>query len=154
MDDLIVYCHVIGIIVTSSGVYDCSMVLQAQKLAFCIKIPVHVTMLLLCNVLLSQAKTTTVTHLGEDYDSLMTQVAGNKGTATSCEDMRNCFFGDYMDSSKAPEERNYAEVVDVPALISTMEGYLVDHNGQSLFYATASVDLHDVLHRPCETLIY
>ena len=34
MDDLIVYCHVIGIIVTSSGVYDCSMVLQAQKLAF------------------------------------------------------------------------------------------------------------------------
>lgn len=98
-----------------------------------------------------QAKTTTVSHLGEDYDSLMTQIAGNKGTAISCEDMRNCFFGDYVDSSKAPEERNYAEVVDVPALITTMEGYLVDHNGQSLFYAVPSVDMHQVLHSSHET---
>lgn len=79
-----------------------------------------------------QGKTTTSTHLGEDFDSLMRQVAGDKSLAISCEDMRNCFFGGYVDSSKGPEERTYAEVVDVPALITTMEGYLVDHNGQSL----------------------
>ena len=46
MDDLLFcLCHVIGVIVTSSGTYDCSIVLQAQKLAvdpamtpLCIKI--------------------------------------------------------------------------------------------------------------------
>ena len=63
----------------------------------------------------------------------MSQAGSTKGTAISCEDMRNCFFGDYVDSSKDPEERTYAEVVDVPALITTMEGYLVDHNGQPRF---------------------
>ncbi len=83
-----------------------------------------------CLIFLVQAKSTTSTHLGEEYDNLMGQVAACKGTAITCEDMRTCFFGDYMDSSKAPEERTYAEVLDVPALISTMEGYLVDHNGQ------------------------
>ena len=61
----------------------------------------------------------------------MKRVANDSSTAISCEDMRNCFFGNYADSSQAPEERNYAEVVDVPALISTMEGYLVDHNGET-----------------------
>jgi len=125
-------------------------VCSATKLV-CIKHSSPCSHVVILQCLLLQAKITTVTHLGEDYDSLMIQVAGNKGTAISCEDMRNCFFGDYMDSSKAPEERNYAEVVDVPALISTMEGYLVDHNGQFLFYAVASVDMHQVLHRPCKT---
>ena len=79
-----------------------------------------------------QAKSTTAAHLGEDYDALMSQAVGVKSVAVSCEDMRNCFFGDYIDSSKAPEERAYAEVADVAGLISTMEGYLVDHNGQGL----------------------
>ena len=69
----------------------------------------------------------------------MSQVGGTKGTAISCEDMRNCFFGDYVDSSKDPEERTYAEVVDVPALITTMEGYLVDHNGQPRFQPPGSL---------------
>ncbi|DBA76763.1 TPA: hypothetical protein ACH3X2_008790 [Trebouxia sp. C0005] len=104
--------------------------------------------------LLQQAKITTVTHLGEDYDSLMTQVAGSKGTAISCEDMRNCFFGDYVDSSKAPEERDYAEVVDVPALITTMEGYLVDHNGMSKRPMNLAMFLFAVEHvsRICRVL--
>lgn len=70
----------------------------------------------------------------------MGQMIGSDGAAVSCENMRNCFFGDYVDSSKAPEERKYAEVADVPALISTMEGYLVDHNGEDppIMYAAAS----------------
>ena len=76
-----------------------------------------------------QAKATTGTHLGEDYDRLMAPVLSSQGAAVSCEDMRNCFFGAYMDSSKLPEERQYSQVLDVPALIGTMEGYLIDHNG-------------------------
>ena len=76
-----------------------------------------------------QAKVTTSTHLGEEYDSLMAPVLATKGNAVSCEDMRNCFYGAYIDSSKGPEDRQYSPVTDVPALISTMEGYLVDHNG-------------------------
>lgn len=78
-----------------------------------------------------QAKNTTSEHLGQDYDALMSQAVGAKGMAVSCEDMRNCFFGGYIDSSKAPEDRTYAEVADVTGLISTMESYLVDHNGQN-----------------------
>ena len=79
-----------------------------------------------------QAKSTTATHLGQDYDALMSQAVSAKGAAVSCEDMRNCFFGGYLDSSKGPEDQSYAEVADVAGLISTMEGYLVDHNGQNL----------------------
>lgn len=79
-----------------------------------------------------QAKATIAAHMGEDYDTLMGQMVGAKDAAVSCEDMRNCFFGGYVDSSKAPEERHYTEVTDVPALITTMEGYLVDHNGTYL----------------------
>lgn len=79
----------------------------------------------------TQAKNTTSAHLGQDYDALMSQAVGAKGAAVSCEDMRNCFFGGYIDSSKGPEERTYAEVADVTGLISTMESYLVDHNGQN-----------------------
>ena len=62
----------------------------------------------------------------------MGQAVDAKGAAVSCEDMRNCFFGGYLDSNKGPEDRSYAEVADVASLISTMEGYLVDHNGQNL----------------------
>ncbi len=36
-DILLCPCHVAGVIVTSPGAYDCSMMLQAQKLAVCIK---------------------------------------------------------------------------------------------------------------------
>ena len=78
-----------------------------------------------------QAKTTASIHLAEDFDRLMSRVANDSSTAISCEDMRNCFFGNYADSSKVSEERAYAEVSDVAGLIATMEGYLVDHNGQN-----------------------
>ncbi|KAL3142803.1 hypothetical protein ABBQ38_003102 [Trebouxia sp. C0009 RCD-2024] len=92
--------------------------------------------------LLQQARSTTATHLGEDYDALMSQAVGAKNVAVSCEDMRNCFFGSYIDSTKAPEERSYAEVADVTGLITTMEGYLVDHNGQNLHF------MHALHHHP------
>lgn len=90
----------------------------------------------------TQARSTTATHLGEDYDALMSQAVGAKNVAVSCEDMRNCFFGSYIDSTKAPEERSYAEVADVTGLITTMEGYLVDHNGQNLHF------MHALHHHP------
>ena len=71
----------------------------------------------------------------------MAPVLGTKGNVVSCEDMRNCFYGAYLDSSKGPDDRQYSPVTDVPALISTMEGYLVDHNGMNTDPAacTASV---------------
>lgn len=89
-----------------------------------------------------QAKSTAATHLGEDFDALMSQAVGAKGVAVSCEDMRNSFFGSYIDSTKAPEERSYAEVANVMGLISIMEGYLVDHNGQNLHFTHALHNHH------------
>ena len=83
--------------------------------------------------MLVQAKATTAAHLGEDYDTLLGQTVGATGEAVTCEHMRNCFFGSYVDSSKAAEERSYAEVADVPALITTMETHLVDHNGKTCY---------------------
>lgn len=89
-----------------------------------------------------QAKNTTSAHLGQDYDALMSQAVDATGAAVSCEDMRNCFFGAYIDSSKAPEERAYAEVADVTGLISTMESYLVDHNGQISPFIACSLPIN------------
>ena len=59
-------------------------------------------------------------------------LAPAKGSPISGEEMRRCFFGDYMNTAAEPDERQYAEVSDAQALISTMEGYLVDHNGGRL----------------------
>ena len=95
-----------------------------------------------------QAKNTTSAHLGQDYDALMSQAVGAKGAAVSCEDMRNCFFGAYIDSSKAPEDRTYAEVADVTGLISTMESYLVDHNGQNSPFIACSSSIDGAIRVP------
>lgn len=63
---------------------------------------------------LLQVKTTTSKHLGVDFDSLMASVvgmaegdgSGDGGQASvTHEEMRRCFFGDYMDPSLEPPDR-------------------------------------------------
>ena len=83
-----------------------------------------------------QVKTTTSQHLGDNFDTLFAGLAPAKGSPISGEEMRRCFFGDYMNTAAEPDERQYAEVSDAQALISTMEGYLVDHNGGTLHCST------------------
>ncbi len=83
-----------------------------------------------------QVKAVTQEHLMSDFDKLMSR---NKAlVATEAEDqsqgltldhMRRCFFGNYTDPDAEPSARVYKEVQDVPALITTMEAYLTDHNG-------------------------
>ena len=81
-----------------------------------------------------QVKTTTSQHLGDDFDTLFAGLAPAKGSPISGEEMRRCLFGDYMNTAAEPDERQYAEASDAQALISTMEGYLVDYNGGRLHW--------------------
>lgn len=85
--------------------------------------------------LINQVKLTTSGHLDEKFDSLMSGLlaadGGAQGGEASAEreltheDLRRCFFGDYMDTNE-PEAalRKYAEVADVPRLLSTIEDFL------------------------------
>ncbi|KAK9828903.1 hypothetical protein WJX72_002692 [[Myrmecia] bisecta] len=106
--------------------------------------------------LLGQAKKTVQSRLGEHFDSLMTSVSPGEaaGSEITCEHMRRCMFGDYIDSSLDLEDRKYAEVADTTALISTMEGYLVDHNGMSKRPMNLAMFLFAVEHvsRICRVL--
>ncbi len=83
-----------------------------------------------------QARSTTQKHLSESLDSLFGDLRagrsgeGGSGTprggggggggggstdAITNEDMRRCFFGDFMDTeAEEPAQRKYGEVTDVP----------------------------------------
>ena len=53
-----------------------------------------------------QVRATMTAELGESFDTLMAGVmAGGGSGAVSHDDMRRCFFGDYMDASLEPHER-------------------------------------------------
>jgi dynein heavy chain len=47
------------------------------------------------------------------------------------EAVRSVFFGSYMTPDVEPPERKYAEIQDVPKVLSTLEEYLADFNGLS-----------------------
>lgn len=74
-----------------------------------------------------QARSTTQKHLSESLDGLFSHLragraegegGGGKGAAGDAitnEDMRRCFFGDFMDTeAEEPVQRKYGEVTDVP----------------------------------------
>ncbi|KXZ55711.1 DHC8 protein [Gonium pectorale] len=86
--------------------------------------------------LMSQVKTTVAAHLGSGFDlvmeGLLSDADKKAARPITHEDMRRCFFGDYADSNEPdPTLRKYAEVADVSVLVTTMEEYLMDHNGTS-----------------------
>jgi len=84
--------------------------------------------------LIEQVKATTLSVLGEPFDKLMAHLkdpAEEPEALVTLEHMRRCFFGDYMDVDAEPAERRYAEVTDVAKLVTTVEEYLMDHNGMS-----------------------
>lgn len=61
----------------------------------------------------------------------MAAVLTPKDGSITAEDMRSCFFGDYIHVDVEPSERKYSEVHDLQSLLSIMEQYLVDHNAMS-----------------------
>lgn len=85
-------------------------------------------------LILVQTKSTVSTHLFENYDVLMSDLMEGRPGPVGCEEMRRCFFGCYQGVALEPAERleTYAEVKDVPALLTIMEAYLVDHNGETM----------------------
>ena len=75
-----------------------------------------------------------------DFDKLMSRnkalvapEAGSHADGLNLDHMRRCFLGGYTDPDAEASARIYKEVQDVPGLITTMEAYLADHNGMSLW---------------------
>ncbi|CAD7701708.1 unnamed protein product [Ostreobium quekettii] len=81
--------------------------------------------------LIDQVQKTVRDHLGVEFGKLMSTVASDEDTPITHEDMRRCFFGDYMDVDAEPPERKYREISDVDELLSAMENYLFDYNATS-----------------------
>ncbi len=48
---------------------------------------------------------TTASHLGAQFDELMGALRQPDAGAVEPDDMRRCFFGDFMDPSLEPHER-------------------------------------------------
>lgn len=61
----------------------------------------------------------------------MGTVVSPKDGSITPEDMRSCFFGDYVQVDAEPSNRQYSEVHDLQGLLSIMEQYLFDHNAMS-----------------------
>lgn len=71
--------------------------------------------------LMEQLRSTTQSVLGESFDALMSRLVTGSNPAeggapadggvvqVTHTDMRRCFFGDYMDSSKEAEDRMWVE---------------------------------------------
>ena len=95
-------------------------------------------------------------HLSADLDELMRDVlasprsrharprapaldpAQNSDPQTvGREAMRNCIFGAYMQPELRPADRMYTEVTDPQALLSTLEAYMAEHDGESLLHSSA-----------------
>ena len=102
--------------------------------------------------LLKHVQDACATHIGREFEELMSELSS--GGPVNNESMRRCFFGDYMDVDAEPDDRRYAEVSDIPALLGAMEDYLRDHNGMSKRPMNLAVFLFAVEHvsRVCRVL--
>ncbi|MEW5313906.1 MAG: hypothetical protein WDW38_005438 [Sanguina aurantia] len=97
-----------------------------------------------------------------NFDELFTHLreAGAPAPSSSddgihVEDVRRCFFGDYMDASnEEPAARSYDEVTDITLLFARVEESLVDHNATSKRPMSLAVFLYAVEHvsRCCRVL--
>ncbi|KAG2482389.1 hypothetical protein HYH03_018685 [Edaphochlamys debaryana] len=88
--------------------------------------------------------------LGAEFDKLFAHLRepgeGGGGGEVTIEDVRRCFFGDYMDANDEPSLRLYDEVLDMPALTARVEELLADHNGLSKRPMNLAVFLYAVEH--------
>ncbi|GIL57271.1 hypothetical protein Vafri_12526 [Volvox africanus] len=62
------------------------------------------------------------------------------------EEVRRCFFGDYMDENEDPAARMYNEITDMAALTARIEELLADHNASSKRPMNLAVFLYAVEH--------
>eukprot|EP00803_Ostreobium_quekettii_P003694 evm.model.scf_198.7 EVM.evm.TU.scf_198.7 scf_198:70733-88803(+) len=101
---------------------------------------------------ISTLKETTKTNLGCDFVRVFDRLATSDDV--SVEDLRQLFFGDYMDEAEEPSERTYCEVEDVGSLVAKMEEYLVDHNSAGKQSMNLALFLYAVEHisRVCRVL--
>ncbi|KAF6263196.1 dynein heavy chain 8 [Scenedesmus sp. NREL 46B-D3] len=80
--------------------------------------------------LLEQLRGIVSQHLGVQLDQLMAHLLQPDQTEVGQEQLRRCFFGDYMDKGE-PRNRQYAEIPDAPAALAAVEEALGDHNAAS-----------------------
>eukprot|EP00854_Cymbomonas_tetramitiformis_P001348 gene1348-1949_t len=94
-------------------------------------------------------KAMTGKHLKQDFNKLFTHLDMDKSGDVDAEELRQCFYGDYMN-----EKGLYDEITEVPELISRMEEYLIDYNGMSKRPMNLAMFLYAVEHisRICRVL--
>ncbi|KAG2436335.1 hypothetical protein HXX76_006644 [Chlamydomonas incerta] len=97
---------------------------------------------------LAYLRTVMKEKLGAEFDKLFAHLrhAGAASPEVTIEDVRKCFFGDYMDPNDEPALRLYDEVTDVAALLSRVEELLMDHNATSKRPMNLAVFLYAVEH--------
>lgn len=102
----------------------------------------------------SKVERTVGEHFGSTLGKLMSTVVPSEDALVTHEELRRCFFGDYMNVEADPSERQYQEVSDVEQLLSTMEQYLVDYNATSKRPMNLAMFLFAVEHvsRVCRIL--
>ena len=84
--------------------------------------------------LLTQLEELSTTHFGVGAAAAFPHITGAGDAASGALDreaVRSVFFGSYMTPDVEPPERKYAEIQDVPKVLSTLEEYLADFNGLS-----------------------
>ncbi|KXZ49087.1 hypothetical protein GPECTOR_23g2 [Gonium pectorale] len=96
---------------------------------------------------LSYLRTVMQEKLSADYDTLFAHLRPPEQPGeVTVEDVRRCFFGDYMDDNEDPGLRLYDEVKDMIALTTRMEELLADHNATSKRPMNLAVFLYAVEH--------
>ena len=108
---------------------------------------------------LGYMKEMSMKHFTEDFNKLFSHLDEEEKGEVGIEEMRKCFFGDYMspenvDRAEEKHKLKYEEVQDVAGLISRMEEYLSDHNATSKSQMNLAMFLYCVEHvsRICRVL--
>ena len=81
--------------------------------------------------LLKNLSTLLQCHMNMDINKVLGRLMEPGDEQLSVDNLRSLFFGDYMDMEAEGEKRMYNEVADSKTLLSVLEEYLLDYNGQS-----------------------
>lgn len=97
-------------------------------------------------------KDVTKSHFGLTFDSLFPYLLppgtepGSRAARVGSQHLRRLFFGDYMSEPDANGARAYVEIPDPDDIVSSMEGYLTDHNSLSKRPMNLAMFLYAVEH--------
>eukprot|EP00879_Flechtneria_rotunda_P029025 GHRR01031280.1.p1 GENE.GHRR01031280.1~~GHRR01031280.1.p1 ORF type:complete len:706 (+),score=183.60 GHRR01031280.1:1495-3612(+) len=95
--------------------------------------------------LLAQLRAISIQHLGLELDQLMGHLLQPGQTELGQEQLRRCFFADFLDKSD-PRDRKYAEILDSQAALAAVEEALADHNATSKRPMPLAVFLYALEH--------